>query len=182
MTNATCSLPDCGKPVKRGGYCYGHYMKNWRYGTPTPEFPPAWDDIRGQRFGHLVVSERVASKWLCLCDCGAATLVRSGDLNRGTVTTCGDRVKHWRREDIGYSMAHSRVRADRGRVQEYECVDCGQPAEHWSYDHTDPDEMYALDLSAHPVAYSAIPAHYSPRCVRCHKRFDLDRLDSATIH
>lgn len=180
MTDGTCSLPDCGKPLKRFGFCYGHYMKNWRYGTPTPEFAPSWPDIRGQRFGRLTVLERVDAQWSCRCDCGAMASARAGDLNRGTVTTCGDKVKHWRRADIGYSAAHERVRADRGSVKAFACVGCSQPAQHWSYDHDDPDELHEAGLSAHPMAYSADPSHYSPRCIKCHKRFDLDHIDAAS--
>lgn len=182
MTNTTCSLPDCAKPVKRGGYCYGHYMKNWRYGTPTPEFPSRVVDLAGQRFGTLVVVERVRHQWRCFCDCGASRLVSAGDLNRtGDGTTCGDRTEHHRRDDAGYTAAHQRCRSDRGRVQLHDCIDCGRSAQHWSYNHDDPDERLAIGLSANPVAYSLNPEHYSPRCVRCHKRFDLGRIDSALV-
>jgi hypothetical protein len=182
MANATCSLPDCAKPAKRGGYCYGHYMKNWRYGTPTPMFAPRWEDLRGTTFGHLTVIDRDdTGRWRCACDCGSEALVRTGDLNRGSVTTCGDKTEHWRRQDIGYSMAHDRVRTDRGRVQTYDCVGCSKPAQHWSYDHSDFAEMHAVGLSARPVAYSANPDHYSPRCAKCHKRFDLDRIDALPL-
>lgn len=179
MSHGTCSLTDCDKPIKRAGYCYGHYMKNWRYGSPTPEHPPTWVDIRGQQFGLLTPIERVANMWRCKCECGADALVRAGDLNRGSATTCGDKTTHWRRDDIGYSMAHQRVRTDRGLVQTHDCLDCGRPAEHWSYNHDDPDERLAHGLSARPVAYSVKPEHYSPRCVACHKRFDLGRMDAA---
>lgn len=178
---AQCSLANCGKPVKRAGFCYGHYMKNWRYGTPTPEHAPTWADLRGKRFGSLVVIERTQGRWLCRCDCGSTSVVRSGDLNRGTVSTCGDRSIHIRRDDVGYSAAHERVRSDRGLVQTHNCVDCGTKAQHWSYNHTDPDELHADGLSAHPVAYSVRPEHYSPRCIKCHKRFDLDHIDALRI-
>lgn len=181
MTNATCSLPDCPKPMKRAGFCYGHYMKNWRYGTPAPDFGPGWEDIRGQRFGTLVVVERVDHRWRCDCDCGRTRLVSAGDLNRhGDASTCGDRRTHRRLDMAGYTAAHQRCRSDRGRVQGHPCVDCGKQAQHWSYNHDDPDELLAYDLSAHPVAYSLKSEHYSPRCVSCHKRFDLGRADSAT--
>lgn len=182
MDNATCSLAGCDKPIKRGGYCYGHYMKAWRYGTPTPQHAPRWVDLIGRRFGALVVTEdRDGSKWACRCDCGATTAVRAGDLNRGGVTSCGNRSTHHRRDDIGYGMAHERVRADRGRVQLHDCIDCGNEAQQWSYDHADPDEMHAHHLSANPIAYSNNPEHYSPRCVKCHKRFDLDRIDAFRV-
>lgn len=196
MTDTTCSLPDCERPLKRAGYCYGHYMKNWRYGTPYP--PNGWMqgdretqarvqrerlvDIQGQRFGSLVVVERVGHQWRCACDCGGERLVNAGDLNRyGDANTCGDRRIHRRTEVAGYTAAHQRCRSDRGRVQLHDCIDCGRSAQHWSYNHDDPDERLAIGLSANPVAYSLKPEHYSPRCVRCHKRFDLGRIDSALV-
>lgn len=182
MTDHTCSLTECEKPVKRSGFCYGHYMKNWRYGTPTPSFAPSWDDLRGQRFGTLVVQERVAHQWRCACDCGRERLVSAGDLNRcGESSSCGDRAVHRRLDNAGYSAAHQRCRTDRGRVQRHACVDCGRQAQHWSYNHDDPDERIASGLSAHPVTYSLDPQHYSPRCVPCHKRFDLGRSDATSL-
>lgn len=183
MQNDTgCSVRGCSKPTKRRGYCYGHYMKAWRYGTPEPTFDPRWPDLAGQRFGMLVVVERQGTMWCCTCDCGGSTLVRAGDLNRGNVASCGDRAVHQRRDDIGYPAAHERVRADRGLVQTHSCVDCGRPAQHWSYNHTDEAERLATGLSKNPIAYSVDPLHYSPRCVRCHKRFDLARADGTKFH
>ena len=181
MPNATCSLPDCESPVRNKGFCYGHYMKNWRYGTPTPEFDPSWVDIRGQRFGMLVVVDRVANQWRCTCDCGRERLALAGDLNRyGDVATCGDRATHRRTDDAGYGAAHGRLNQDRGRAKTHACIDCSNPAQHWSYNHDDPDELIAYGLSANGVAYSLDPSHYSPRCVPCHKRFDLHRIDAAS--
>lgn len=43
-----CQLVDCNKPVKRKGYCYSHYMKQWRYGTPYPEWPDRYDPLVGK--------------------------------------------------------------------------------------------------------------------------------------
>ena len=175
-----CSLDECDKPVKRAGYCYGHYMKNWRYGTPTPQFQSRVQDVRGQRFGTLEVVERVGHNWRCKCDCGRERNVSAGDLNRYRDTaTCGHAATHWRSSDAGYTAAHRRCRSDRGQVQDHDCVGCGRQAQHWSYNHDDPDERHASGLSARPVAYSLNPEHYSPRCVACHKRFDLGRTDAA---
>ena len=180
MNNGTCPVDGCEKPLKRAGYCYGHYMKNWRYGTPTPDHGPKWDDITGRRFGTLVVLERAGEQWRCQCDCGRVRKVNAGDLNRaGDATTCGHRPTHHRKETVGYGAAHGRVRSDRGDVAAMACRDCGSPARHWSYDHDDPDEMVSDDPRTAGIAYSLNPDHYSPRCVPCHKRFDLDRIDSA---
>ena len=173
MPQDTCSLLDCANPIKRHGYCYAHYMKNWRYGTPTPVHAPTYKDLIGQRFGALLVIERSVKRWLCRCDCGVEVAVLSGDLNRGTTNSCGNRTVHNRRDDIAYCTAHDRVRADRGRVQLQQCVGCGVPAHHWSYDHADPDELLDYTMSARPVAYSIDPAHYVPRCVTCHRRYDV---------
>ena len=175
MGDTTCSLKTCSEPTKRMGLCYGHYMKQWRYGTPTPDFPPRYTDLTGRRFGNLTVIERVGSTWACRCDCGAETNVRAGDLNRGTVESCGDRSTHRRIESPGYGAVHDRLRVDRGNARDFRCVDCDQPAFHWSYDHCDPNELHTPE----GYAYSVDPDHYLPRCVPCHKRFDLDRIDSA---
>lgn len=179
----TCSLSTCDKPVKRAGYCYGHYMKNWRYGTPEPVFAPRWDDLRGQRFGSLVVTDqRVGRFWICKCDCGATTRADTGNLNRGSKISCGDSKAHHRKDFVSYSGAHERVRNDRGPADRLPCVGCNRPAQHWSYNHDDPDELHEDGLtSRRTVAYSQKPDHYSPRCVTCHKRFDLDRIDAQDV-
>lgn len=171
MTQRICTLNECEQPVKKGGLCYGHYMKRWRYGDPRFQQTFEHDDIAGRRFGQLVALRREDGRWRCLCDCGSETVVRIGDLNRGTTNTCGDRPRHYRREQAGSSAAHSRVRTDRGPARDYACVDCGETAAHWSYNHEDPDELPAIS-----GPYSLSPDFYEARCVPCHKRFDLDYL------
>ena len=179
MSIISCQVAGCMKNVKRAAYCYGHYMKNWRYGTPTPEHEPRWEDLTGQRFGSIVVVERGHDQhWACQCDCGATTRALTGDLNRGTKTSCGNRTIHRRSDDIGYGGAHDRVREDRGRIGTLSCVGCGEQAQHWSYNHTDPGQRFDYELSKSPVAYSTDPAHYSPRCISCHKRFDLAHINA----
>lgn len=48
----------------------------------------------GQRFGRLVVVSAADRKdgyarWKCLCDCGATTEARTGDLKHGNTSSCG---------------------------------------------------------------------------------------------
>ena len=71
-------------------------------------------------------------------------------------------------QTVGYKGAHSRVRAVKGSAAEHLCIDCGNPAKHWSYDHTDPDEH-----TSDSGPFSLHPDRYQPRCHKCHRNFDL---------
>src|SRR4051812_17034490 len=51
-------------------------------------------DLVGQRFGRLVVtgcagSRKKARFWLCACDCGQSSEVRTGSLVNGHTQSCG---------------------------------------------------------------------------------------------
>lgn len=51
-------------------------------------------DLRGQRFGRLIATGLLRRKhrvsiWVCKCDCGNATNVRSGKLRSGSTRSCG---------------------------------------------------------------------------------------------
>ena len=56
-------------------------------------------DLKGQRFGNLVVKElyskviqpsgQLRIEWLCECNCGEETIVSSGNLSSGHTTSCG---------------------------------------------------------------------------------------------
>ena len=178
----TCSVDACGKPIKRLGLCYGHYMKRWRYGTATPSFPSRWQPLVGMTFGELKVVRREGNQWVCTCSCGAETMARSGELSRGRETiTCGDRAIHHRTDTADYHAAHDRIHRDRGPARDRVCVGCGAQAAHWSYNHDDLDERNSASTRILGIAYSLDPGHYSPRCVPCHKRFDLDRLNAARV-
>lgn len=49
----------------------------------------------GQRFGRLIVAEKVISKrrdqwrWRCVCDCGTEVLLRGSRLRSGSTKSCG---------------------------------------------------------------------------------------------
>ena len=52
------------------------------------------DDLMGRRFGRLTVIGRTDNqtgirRWICACECGKETLVRTGVLNAGTTKSCG---------------------------------------------------------------------------------------------
>ena len=180
MTAATerrCAVPGCGRPYKRAGYCYAHYMRSWRYGSPTAR-PWTRQQFAGVVVGALAVFgfDALRCRWLCVCDCGRICWRTTSALNQtGPRSTCGDRAAHRRGESPGYTAAHDRVRRDRGPAKAHRCAKCGAPARHWSYDHSDPRQMFAAGAGW----YSADPARYRPMCVSCHKRSDLARLGRA---
>lgn len=144
-------------------------------------------DRTGERYGRLVVIEQAPSRngygmWRCRCDCGGERIVRGTQLSSGQTTSCGCRrleilEKHAFHRDVipNYEAMHKRVSRERGPAAEHVCVDCGEPALHWSYDGQDPAELTGPDVTrgrVYQVRYSASPEHYDPRCARCHKRFD----------
>lgn len=63
--------------------------------TNAPLRDPRIHDLRGMRFGRLVVvalsPERIGcdTLWECSCQCGERTLVGSQSLKRGITTSCG---------------------------------------------------------------------------------------------
>jgi len=61
-------------------------------------------ELLGQRFGKLVVMERVPKnsryKWLCCCDCGRQTVVEGSRLRKNPTKSCGC----WRTE---YKTTHN---------------------------------------------------------------------------
>lgn len=91
----------------------------------------------------------------------------------------------WRGDEIGYSAAHVRVYAARGKASEYACVDCSTTAAagsriEWSYAGGCPRELFELALDsrngkAREMAYSPDPSSYDARCVACHIKFDKTR-------
>ena len=171
-----CNVDGCTKPVRgKTGLCYAHYMRKYRYGSPTAERPKDRPhiDLTGRVFGDLTVVRYVSpGRWVCTCSCGATATPLTGDLNRGNAVSCGDRTAHQRRDVCGYFAAHNRVTSDKGKASTHECVDCGRPAAHWSYDHADPEVLIDSRLG---IPYSMDPDHYQPRCVPCHKTYDLNR-------
>lgn len=82
---------------------------------------------------------------------------------------------NWVGDQVSYSGMHCRLRAARGAASGYTCVDCGQPARHWSYDHRDQNEQ----VTAEGLLFSSKIDHYEPRCGACHKRFDMSAREAA---
>lgn len=74
---------------------------------------------------------------------------------------------------MSYYTVHDRLRRVYGPARNHQCVDCGKTAADWSYDHSCPDERYAL-LGGRLFPYSCDLARYQPRCKPCHATLDGD--------
>lgn len=180
-----CTIDGCEKKArtKTSALCEMHYHRRYRGG----EVGSAAEKIRKQRNPECAIEGcSKPDKEAGLCHMHGARKRRHGDPM--VVIPLEERAFHygedhhnWVGEDVRYESAHQRVVRLHGPASIHLCVDCDQPAYHWSYNHDDPNQKYELGRSARPVAYSDKPEHYSPRCVPCHKRFDLDRINGTQV-
>ncbi len=171
-----CAVDGCDRPIKSRGWCQAHYFRWYRYGDPGE----AKLNLKGQPKEPCHMdgcTEDVDSLGLCqrhyyrYCKWGDP-FYYEGKARVGTFN------RWWRGDDVGYYGAHDRVtRAWGAPASAFPCVDCGKPALHWSYDHGDPDERIQTIGNAQ-CAYSTKVEHYQPRCVPCHKVYDLARLSA----
>lgn len=190
---ATCTVEECEKPARSrtAKLCPMHYHRLYRYGTLErtttlvargertlpPSHPRQPQHNPGDVIGTLTLIHRDGTHWVCRCTCGETRRATAGELNRtGEQNTCGTKVNHLS-DTAEYGAAHGRVRTRRGPASNHACADCGEPAQHWSYDHLDPNERISSRGESKGCAYSLVVDHYQPRCVPCHKRYDLDMIN-----
>ena len=142
-------------------------------------------DLVGMRFGSLTVIAEAPSRksptgdrliaWTCVCDCGVQRDFLRGHLRSGGSRSCGCRGRRkgvFKKDVVGYHALHARVRTAKGRASEHPCVDCGYRAREWSYIGGDPDELEQL-VRGQMMAYSLDLDRYEPRCLSCHRAFDV---------
>lgn len=183
MTSLTCTVESCEKPSrnKSAALCKMHYHRQYRTGN----IGGAAELIRKQRSEHCHVEGCTKPDTEGgLCSMHAARKRRHGDVSTVIIPEdralpTGEHHHNWAGSEVGYAGAHSRVKAMHGSATLHKCADCGSNASHWSYNHSDPDELIVYGLSLNGIAYSDDPLYYSPRCVPCHKTYDLGRRDSA---
>jgi len=181
----TCTILGCEKPgrTKSSELCKMHYHRRYRNGT-TGE---AAERKRKQRSQHCEVNDCAKPDTEGgMCSMHAARKRRHGDplmviALQDRAMPSGEQHPSWVGSDIGYSGAHCRVKSMHGSASTFRCVDCGGQAKHWSYNHDDPNELITYERTANGIAYSDNPEHYSPRCVQCHKVFDLGRKHPSVL-
>lgn len=73
------------------------------------------EDLKNQRFGNLVVIERVENlnkktRWKCICDCGNYKNVLSNHLKSGAITNCGCiKSKQISKANTKHGLSNSRI-------------------------------------------------------------------------
>lgn len=151
----TCRIEGCSSKAHGHSLCTKHYLRWYKHGDPLALLP---------RYNTCLVDDcdrTPRSTLVGLCEMHYYRKRRHGDPTVVKSTTI---------QAPKYRSAHSRVTRERGRAADHACVDCSQPAHHWSYDHQDADQLWTDDAGGR--YYSADPAHYEPRCAGCHRLFD----------
>lgn len=182
MDKRTCTIDGCNKPArtKSAELCKMHYHRQYRNGSAGETA----ERKRKQRNPSCSIEECTKpDKESGLCAMHGIRLRRHGSPMvviepKDRAMPTGPNHHMWAGLDVGYGGAHERVRALHGPASKHRCIECSGPASHWSYNHDDPAPSQEQVRGGYVVAYSQSPEHYSPRCVPCHKRFDLNRADS----
>ena len=165
--NTTCKALGCTNNPRSSSadYCEMHYYRLRRNGTLDIVSPRVKDAICWAEG-----CERKAQRTDGLCRNCHLRYERNGSFAHHRK---GELHSSWLDDDeVTYAAIHLRLRHRRGSAGNYKCVDCGSTANHWSYDHNDPGEKSEL-IKTYEVLFSSNLDCYSPRCVQCHKRYDM---------
>lgn len=157
-----CSVEGCARPHRSGGYCTGHYDRMRWTGDPGPV------DFEPRRPGATCSIEDCdrPTAGLGWCDKHYQRYRSTGD----PTTPLPERGPRWVGDSVSYNGMHQRIGKLRGPARDQKCVSCGEVANHWAYDHTDPAPKVE---SGKP--YSLDPQRYRPMCQPCHRRMDAER-------
>ena len=71
--------------------------------------------------------------------------------------------------EVEYGPIHHRVRKANGPATNHSCVECGEPAQQWAYDHSARDERIS---AVNGMVYSLDLTTYQPMCILCHRNLD----------
>lgn len=163
-----CIVKGCKRPRdSKDGYCHGHARQLRTTGTVTPTFQPRMKQPKFCSF------EGCAGKPLAKGYCAAHLRQLRMHGRMVPIRTIFDQCT--------YAGAHHRCRALWGRVQQYPCIECGEAAEEWAYDGSDPSQLYDTKQDwqlRSNVPYSRFPEFYMPMCKQCHKKSDMKQLQT----
>lgn len=158
-----CSVPGCAAKVRARGVCSTHYDRLIRTGSvELKPREPQLCSIEGCDQPHLTKG---------LCNKHRLRLDRHGSTDHVSDRT-GPTHPRWAGDSAGYIAVHGRIHRRRGHANTHACVQCGEQADEWAYDHSDPNERRDDPLGR---PYSTDPQRYEPLCFSCHRLRDSPR-------
>lgn len=112
------------------------------------------------------------SRWL---DAEPGRRERVNEYSRNYVRPDGLEFKP-RKEVVNYFQQHRRLTYIKGKASDLPCVGCGSTGRNeWSMHHEAPEQLVAEVRPGRFVKYTLDPDDYSPRCIPCHRAYDLGR-------
>ena len=158
-----CSIDGCDAPARGRGWCQKHW-KRWRkYGDPLGKsnFKQIKRDCQIQGCDRPYHANGY-------CGYHGYRAKKYGDpLAQGP----GRHTGRKRMKNPSYAGVHKRLLRDIGKATQFDCSDCGNQAEEWSYNGGAPDESW-WNRDGIWMAYTTNQNYYSPRCKKCHRRHD----------
>jgi hypothetical protein len=147
-----CSVDACPDAAEVRGWCNKHYLRWKRHGDP--EYRRSL--VSDSPCAAAGCDDPAVSKGFCAKH--YSRMLRNGD-------PLGGRAMRY----DSYAATHSRRIKALGLASVRPCVDCGEPADQWSYQGGCPDE---LQDEATGCAYCLHDTCYRARCYSCHWRHD----------
>lgn len=177
-----CPIDSCGRPARHWADDAHVCRMHWKRWSRSGSFekvritaPP-----RAQRETCVIEDcQQVDEGAHGLCKLHAGRLRKHGDplkviAHEERQIPTGPAHPGWTGDNATYSAVHQRLQRVRGRARQHRCVDCGERAAHWSLDRS---ARQVLQSAEGP--YSTDLAMYAPRCVPCHKRYDLAAIGAS---
>lgn len=166
-TSTTCSVDGCERRRAEMSLCAAHAQRVRRTGSAGG---PAIRAV-ARKPKRKCAAEGCEKVHYCG---GYCTVHYQRKRKHGTIESpakpLADLNPNWRGNSAGYRAIHVRIEVQRGKASEHSCVDCGDPAEQWSYNNSGDAERSEDGVGR----YSTELANYDPRCRRCHFRFDCE--------
>ena len=66
-------------------------------------------------------------------------------------------------------LQHQRLRRARGSASTHQCIECGDPANHWAYQHKNPNPLVSPTGEVYTLNFD----DYAPMCHTCHRSLDM---------
>lgn len=160
-----CTVDGCERKPAGNGLCKYHWKKNKLYGDPLGK-----SSYKPTKSTCTIAGCERPYHSNGYCNYHGYRAEKYGTpLAQGP----GKHAGRNRMEVPSYAGMHKRIFYDKGAASKHQCVDCRRPAKEWSYKGGAPNEYWELTRGCN-LAYTTDQSYYEPRCVKCHRRKDLE--------